>query len=557
MATKTIKTILSLKDNMSGGIVKVSKSMENMSDEAKSASRQVAMMTNKFTSSIDKMITKSLKFAAVTATALGGLAIKTGLSEAFDLEGYRTQLETATKDTKKAADIMSYAINLANKTPFEGGEMVSSASKLESMGMDAYKWLSLSGDMAAATNKSLDQATEALIDAQTGELERLKEFGITKAMVVDKANELWSGAKVVDNSGSITDMAKFNDALVEIMKEKYTGGMEKMSKTTKGIWSTITGVTKNALAQIVGMQSDGTVKQGSLLDKLREKLSSVSEKLQQWQSDGTIQRISEKASETFTKIYDGVSKVFNFLKTHRDSISTILVVVGAFYSALKVVSAVKTAIKGLQVIWTVTNGVMALTPTGMIVLGITAVITAIYLLWKHWDEIVAFIKREAEIIKNNFAEGIAKIKAKVTGAWDDIKGVFSGIKAWIDEHVIQPIVNLVPDWVKKLFTGKASGNITVVDDTGHKNSSSRTGHNALGTSYWRGGWSIVGEHGPEKVYLPGGSKVQTASRTRNTTGETVVNLNFNVMGNLYSNDQAKHEFGEYIAKEVKLALRSV
>ena len=112
------------------------------------------------------------KIAKVGAV-LGGLAIGTGFKEAFDLEGYRLQLETATKDTKKAADIMSYAVDLANKTPFEGGELVEGAAKFEAMGMSAKKWLPLAGDMAAATNKSYDQATEALIDAQTGELERL------------------------------------------------------------------------------------------------------------------------------------------------------------------------------------------------------------------------------------------------------------------------------------------------------------------------------------------------------------------------------------------------
>lgn len=47
--------------------------------------------------------------------------------------------------------------------------------------------------MAAATNKSFDQAVEALIDAQTGELERLKEFGITKAKILEQGEKMFSG----------------------------------------------------------------------------------------------------------------------------------------------------------------------------------------------------------------------------------------------------------------------------------------------------------------------------------------------------------------------------
>ena len=34
------------------------------------------------------------------------------------------------------------------------------------------------GDLASSTGKDFDQLAEAIIDAQTGEFERLKEFGI-------------------------------------------------------------------------------------------------------------------------------------------------------------------------------------------------------------------------------------------------------------------------------------------------------------------------------------------------------------------------------------------
>ena len=40
------------------------------------------------------------------------------------------------------------------------------------------------------------------------------------------------------------------------------------------------------------------------------------------------------------------------------------------------------------------------------------------------------------------------------------------------------------------------------------------GGNALGTNFWRGGFSWVGEAGPELVYLPRGSGVDSASDSR-------------------------------------------
>lgn len=44
--------------------------------------------------------------------------------------------------------------------------------------------------------------------------------------------------------------------------------------------------------------------------------------------------------------------------------------------------------------------------------------------------------------------------------------------------------------------------------------------NAAGTDNWAGGWTRVNENGLERIYLPSGSRIQTASETRYTTGDT-------------------------------------
>lgn len=44
--------------------------------------------------------------------------------------------------------------------------------------------------------------------------------------------------------------------------------------------------------------------------------------------------------------------------------------------------------------------------------------------------------------------------------------------------------------------------------------------NAAGTDNWSGGWTRVNENGPERIYLPSGSRIQTASETRYTSGDT-------------------------------------
>ena len=48
----------------------------------------------------------------------------------------------------------------------------------------------------------------------------------------------------------------------------------------------------------------------------------------------------------------------------------------------------------------------------------------------------------------------------------------------------------------------------------------KLGGNAAGTDNWRGGWTRVNENGLERIFLPSGSRIQTASETRYTSGDT-------------------------------------
>lgn len=43
---------------------------------------------------------------------------------------------------------------------------------------------------------------------------------------------------------------------------------------------------------------------------------------------------------------------------------------------------------------------------------------------------------------------------------------------------------------------------------------SDSGTNAIGTNYWTGGMSLVGETGPELVYVPQGSRILNSKDTR-------------------------------------------
>lgn len=122
-----------------------------------------------------KSLTKTVAGVAATyvsARALGQVS-QSALESASGLESYRSTLNVVMKDQKKAAETMAWAVDFANRTPFETDSVVEATVRLQSYGIEAQKVMTQIGDMAGVMNKDLMQAVEAVADAQTGEVERL------------------------------------------------------------------------------------------------------------------------------------------------------------------------------------------------------------------------------------------------------------------------------------------------------------------------------------------------------------------------------------------------
>lgn len=453
MASKTLNTILSLQDNTSKKLIGVSKNFKSLSKEAQKATLSAQKSLNNLGKGIEKTITNATKKASKIGTVISGLGLGAGLSEGFNLEGYRTQLETATKSTEKAAEIMKYSIDLANKTPFEGGEMVEASSKLESMGLSAQSYLTNIVDMAAATNKPLDQATEAFIDAQTGELERLKEFGLKKSDIQARANEMFAGQETINAKGQIVNQENFNKALLSLMEERYTGGAEKLAKTTKGMLSTVTGITKSALAKIVGVQEDGTVKSGSLIDKIKSKVQILADKLTEWQSNGTLDNIASKFTEVFGKVYEIVSNVINFIVEHKDIIITIASMAVAFTLVSKAVRGVSLVMNGLKLVWAILNGTILLSPIGWVILGITALVGVFVLLWTKCEGFRKIVISIGQSVITWFGNTIMPI---IQTIWSSLQNLWNNVllpfATWLLKS-LAPVFTIIWEYVKNAFNG--------------------------------------------------------------------------------------------------------
>jgi hypothetical protein len=318
-------------------------------DQAERANKRFNSMRTTVSNLTKSVIGLGAAYVGIDAAkSLVGGAIESASS----LEGYRNTLNVVMKDQKKAAETMQWAVNFANKTPFETDQVVDATVRLQSYGLQAKKVLPIVGDMAGVMNKDVMAAVEAVADAQTGELERLKEFGITKAMIAKKAGAMYKNQEIINNKGQIVNQEKFNNALFALMNDKFKGGMDIQAGSFKGTISTITGVWKSGLATIAGMSPTGEIVKGSFFDILKQKAKSLGETLTKMQANGTFDELQKNFSNFASTAVSAIESVgpkvmdfFNYVFTHGPQISSTAILIGKAFIAWKVISGLSAGIQ--------------------------------------------------------------------------------------------------------------------------------------------------------------------------------------------------------------------
>ncbi len=128
-------------------------------------------------------------------------------------------------------------------------------------------------------------------------------------------------------------------------------------------------------------------------------------------------------------------------------------------------------------------------------------------MWTVMGPILDLVIAGVKLVAAAFEKCFPAIRAVVETVWSVIKPIFEGIGKVIG--VVADAVNTAASAIEgkgKANSGKDSG----------------TKHNATGTTFFSGGWTQVGEHGPEMMQLPTGTKIQsnfTASNIEVPTAE--------------------------------------
>jgi hypothetical protein len=255
----------------------VSKTAKKSSDAQKKGAKDV-VDANKAVNNSIKDMNKSILDTATNILSIG-LAVSAVKSLATSVINTRAEFqkfEAVLTNTLGSNSLAQTALKniqtFAAQTPFGVKELTESFVKLANTGFkpttDELRKL---GDLAASQGKSFNMLTEAIIDAQTGEFERLKEFGIRASKAGDQVTLSFKDQKVqVDNNNESIRNAilAFGDL------EGVAGGMAAISETLGGKISNLND-NFDAFFNNLGENTEGVF--GGVIDGMNELLGSINQ----------------------------------------------------------------------------------------------------------------------------------------------------------------------------------------------------------------------------------------------------------------------------------------
>lgn len=201
---------------------------------------------------------------------------------------YEAVLKNATGSTKAAASAMKMIQTLAADTPASVAEWTQAYIKLVNRGITPTKEeLIQMGDIASSQGKDIDLFIEALLDAMTGENERLKEFGITAKKNGETTAFTFRG---VTTEVQNTDQAIKNYILSLGNMKGVQGAMAVQMEELAGLESNL-GDQMDALYNKIGKKLEPAIK--SFMGFLGSSL-------------GRLSSLLDSSTESFEKQYDKV-----------------------------------------------------------------------------------------------------------------------------------------------------------------------------------------------------------------------------------------------------------
>lgn len=294
-------------DKILGGISKeeeeVAKNATKMSTAIKKSSTESQKSVNDLNGSIK----------AIGATILAAFTVDKIIafgSEVVRVRGEFQKLEAVLTNTlgsqSKAQAALGQIKDFAAKTNFGVLELTNAFVKLANQGfIPTTNELRKLADLANSTGKNFDQLTEAIIDAQTGEFERLKEFGIRASKQGDQVTFAFKG---VQTQTQFTASAIRDYVLSLGDLNGVSGATEAISKTLGGQVSNL-GDAYDSLLNTIGIQLEPAL--SGLIGSLAETLALTEQLLETSEQAGKKQK-SKRESDLKSEIEGRVKNQMEF-----------------------------------------------------------------------------------------------------------------------------------------------------------------------------------------------------------------------------------------------------
>ena len=531
MANRVINTILNLRNNMSGALIRAARDTRGVTDEMRSATKSVVAFKNRAVSALGSATKSFAKWGAASAGAVTAafLAMDNATEEYRIAQGkLNTAYEAAGYSAETAATAYNefYQILGDTDTATEASQLL---SKLVQNEQDVTKWTRVAAGVSGTFGDSLP--IEGLIEA-TNETAKV---GKVTGVLADALN--WVGIsedKMNERLERTSSEAERNRILLETLTGSYDDAADAFASA----------IAKNSLMRLFGVQEDGSIRAGSALAWLNDRAESVLAKFQEWSQDGTMDALAQKLDQGLARAGEMAGNAFQWVLDHGDTIKRWVVGLGTALALVKVAqfaSGVMNAVKTVKLFASTVGAIVAANP---VVLAIVAAIAAISLLVANWDKVKAKAGELWDGIKTVFGG----IKDSIVGAFNSAKEAVGSFFSWIGDKLsaLDGAIESVPV-IGSIYRGIKGAGSWVIDKV--------TGH-ATGTSYFPGGWTRVNERGGEIMRLPGGTQIIPHDVSRRMAGGTTVQVYVTVQGNVIGNQAYAESLGETIAQKLLRALRN-
>ena len=600
---KVINTVLTLKDEMSGGLVAAAKaakkSGKNIDDSMMQATRKVVAFKNKSLTALGDFAKKGVKAAgaAVAGMTAAFIALDGATEEYRVAQGKLNagfQAAGLSADTARKSYRNFYAILGDTDTATEASQLLANMAKNEE---EVTKWTRIAAGVHGTFGDSLPieglvesanetartgQITGVFADAINWATKEGEKFGV--ALKADtEANKEWNEA--VKSAASAEDF--FNLALkncsdesarqkliVDTLSKTYDKAADSFYANNQQVINArrnhatldemlakvgdTSSKVKNQLWVLAGAAEDGSIRSGSALDWVQQK----TEAFGTWVEGLDLSALKQQFDENFAQGLQKAGDAMDWCREHADGLKT----------GVKLLAVAFGLVKLAQFNQSVAGGASALLGMGKTVLTMTGVlggqtaatgaataaqtglnaamsanpIGAVILLIEGAIAVGVLLYKNWDTVKAKAGEVWNSIKTAFGGIRDSITGSFSAAKekvagffSWLNQKI-----ESVPI-LGSIYKGGKNAVSWIAD---------RLDGNAMGTPYWRGGLTRVNERGGEIMRLPSGTQIIPHDVSVKAAGGRSVTVNVNIQGNVIGNREYTEQVGEYVGRKVLAAL---